>query len=179
MPSAPALTLLHPSLSWAPPLFALRARLGPRWPGLLVEGTAGPVGARIAAALGAPGSAPASSRPAVLFDGVDSAARVTAYLRAREASPAAPLLVFHDVDDPAYAAVPAWEEERARLVGYGPDDVIPDAVQVAGDTAGAALSDRPCPPAATLFSGELTAVLGTLTRLEYDRGAQMARQLVG
>lgn len=172
-------TPLHPSLSWAPPLCALRLRLGERWPGLVVAGTAGPVGARIAAALVAPGTAPASPQAAQLFDGSDVAARTTAYLRAREASPPAPLLVFHDVDDPAYAAVPAWEDERARLAGYGPDDVIPDAVRVAGDASGPAVSDRPCPPASTLFAGELAAVLGALSRLEYDRGVELARRLAG
>lgn len=186
----PLLPPLHPSLSWAGPLFALRQHLGASWPGLVaVGGLHGPVGVALVDALAAPGAAVASP-PAQLFDGEDVRARVAAWMASRRdqhavvaVNPPAPLLVFHDVDDGAYAAVLAWEEEAARLAGLGPTDAIPDAVRIEGDAAGArdgagrivALANTPTPPSATLFAGPLARDLHRITRLEYDRGVEEAR----
>lgn len=191
MPAAASpLPLLHPSLSWAGPLFALRRQLGVHWPGLLaIDGTHGPVGEALVRELGTPGRA-CTSIPALLFDGADPRGRLAAWMRARRdqhalvaVNPPAPLLVFHDIDDGTYASVLAWEEEAARMRGLSDVDPIPDAVRIEGDAAGLrdvagrllAVATAPAPPSATLFAGPLAGELHGVSRLEYDRGVEEAR----
>lgn len=189
--AAPLLPPLHPSLSWAGPLFALRRHLGARWPGLVdVDGLGGPVAERLVAEI-APQGRGSVDTPVQIFDGVDGPRRIARWLSSRRdqqhavvpVNPPSPLLVFHDVDEAAYAAILAWEEEVARLAGLGPDDVIPDVVRIEGDAAGkrdaagriVALAITPTYPVATLCTGPLVPVLHRLTRLEYDQGVEEAR----